>query len=181
MHTVFVFLGGLIVGFVCLFTIMGKINKREELERKGQEEIDTIKRSEKLRKRRNQPFDRASETLKKFKLESAGNPYNAYFDNDEVFVAYSIKFFDQLLPVSEKEMFRLSEIDLYGDQGQFFTEALERGDVIMFSKSEGRLVYEIVREERGSYLPWKPETCQFNDYYLPDGTLFLTRTNFMTN
>ena len=205
MHTTLIFLGGFITGLI-LVAIPNVRTEKEEKELKKRVEKNRI---EKIRNRRKNSLDKNSKTLKKFKLESLGKHYNAYFDNDEAFIAFDFKYLlndSQLPKIGEKEMIKFDESKLCDIYEHRFAEILEKGEVLIFSKAEGKLVNEIMREDKNMFINHSnssssftnkdgkiknvngdkidknmknsPSKPQFYDYYLPDGTLFFSVMNF---
>jgi len=122
-------------------------------------------------------FDENYETIKTFKLKCLDNSYNAYFDSSEVFIALNFKYIDdpELPNVGEKEMVK---VNINGFYQHIFARTFESGDVLIFSKTEGKIIDRIMRKDRGMYLSDDPTRPQFYEYYLPDGTMFFEVMNF---
>ena len=183
MYTIFIFLGGFIFGLILVAILRLQTEKNKKEHEKIIEKEAENRRIKQIKNRRKNSLDKNSKTLKKFKLKSLKQPYNAYFSNDEVFIAFYFKYLNnpQLPKIGEKEMIKFNELELCGIYEHTFSKILEKGDVLIFSKAEGKLVNEIMREDRGDYLNHKPEIPQFYEYYLPDGTLFFNTMNFHVN
>lgn len=175
------FIGG-IVFFVIFILAISSI-----LERKGKNSDDEIEKNKAEEERAKMkkdisksPIDEKSKTLKRFRIKNTWEKYNAHFDNDEVFIAFNFEYTDdpQLPPLKENEVLKFDDLFFYGFYGHHFAETLEKGEAFIFSKSKGKIVDEIMREDSGAYLSHKDRPELYN-YYLPDGVRFLSLVNFI--
>lgn len=123
-------------------------------------------------------FDENHKTIKVFELKCSGKPYNACFNSSEVFMAFHFEYTeDANLPkVGEKEMF---EIYIEGFEQHECAKAIESGDVLIFSKTEGKIIDKVMRKDSGRYSSDRPGVPESYEFYLPDGTMFFKESNFM--
>jgi len=180
MSIIILFLTGFVCGFIFLAVVKLRSDSRKEANNKEFEMLKDKERTEIKQKRRTEIFDKNSKTLKRFKLSDSGQSYNACLNNKEIFVAFNFKYIDdpQFHSRSKNEMIEFDEISLSGIYEQTFAKILEKGELLVFSKTEGKLVNGIIRNDRGTYLSNQPDIPEFYDYYLPDGTLFFSVMNF---
>ncbi len=140
-------------------------------------------------KRRIEKIKPDSSKLETIKLKSKNKPHNAYFNNSEVFIAFYLedaKLLDPeketIFPVSEPyEGYKMFEFDFKNMPSKFNVNlvlALDKGNMLVYSKVEGKLVSEIKRLDKGPLRNNMSGITRHYLYYLPDGTLFFDIMNF---
>lgn len=182
------FLAGFVVSVIILAILLEKGDERQKKLGKEQKIRWAI---EEGRKRRKEKIDVSLANMKTIKLNPPEKPQDAYYNNEEAFIAFHLEdmhppdpkqdtVFPALTPFDDYKMFEfnLDKYDLPVGYEHDFVNALNKGKLIAYSKVEGKLVDEIKRLDRGGHLADKPDIPQFYDYYLPDGTLFFTIMNF---
>lgn len=190
MWYVIIFLAGFIISVIIFDTLARKADKRKE-ELKKERIRSEIKEG---RKRRKEKIDVSSVNLKTIKLNPTEKPQDAYYNNEEVFIAFHLEdmhpldpkqdtVFPALTPFDDYKMFEfnLDRYDLPVGYEYDFANVLNKGKMIVYSKVEGKLVDEIKRFDRGGCLADKPDIPQFYEYYLPDGTFFFSIRNYHVN
>ena len=162
--------------------------EREKNERLVKQEIAQSLFNEGL-KRRTEKINLESLKLETIKLKSKNKPHNAYFNNSEVFIAFYLedaKLSDpkreEVFPVPEPyEGYKMFEFDFKNMPSNFninLAIALDKGNLLVYSKVEGKLVSEIKRLDKGPLRNNMSGIMRHYQYYLPDGTLFFDIMNF---
>lgn len=186
MYTFLIFTGGFIGGFIFLAVIMlgaekNNAKRDEQLEQEHAKEDD-----ERMEWRRNKKYDNNSKTLKVIQLNPSGKALDTYYNNDEIFATFCIEelFYahKDKLPLLKNmgTSMRMMDIDAILKKNDIssdifelnFSKLIESGKVNIYSKTEGKIVEKIMRDDWGFYAGPLAGASGY-EYFLPDGSLFL--------
>ncbi len=167
-------MGSLILSFVTGYIIA---RQKEKDENSHDEKTDDFSMS--VQSRRNSSMGRNSKTATQIKLKNDLGTCNAYFNDENVFAAFYFKHVDDphLSITTKNEImadFEDGECFFMGVYQDHFANLLNRGEVVIFSKTEGKLIEMIYRENMENSSDYRTAKPQVYDYYLPDGVAFFT-------
>jgi len=177
MINVLPFILGFGVGSLAIIFLYRSRKNKLELEEKRREALSKkYELEESLSRRNGLKLNPQSKSFKTIQLESPEIPQDAFYEDNEVFITFCLKDLKKFIPPAELNFFQklkptkglqMRNFSQYAERFEdAFIEFLDSGKMMIYSKTEGKLV-ETIKKDGFRY-----PTGLSRGYYLPDGTLF---------